>query len=69
MSSLKQETKIGKSRVGVSVALALTPGSRARSGMCVLCFFDFLTFTYSSHLSLSLPALYPLTLRGCHHSH
>lgn len=55
MSFLKQETKIGKSRVGVSVALALTLGSRARIGMCVLCFFDFFMFTHHTSVSVFQP--------------
>ena len=68
MFSPKQETKIGESRIGVSVALALTRGSQVRSGMCVIDRSRYFAFAYLSSLSPSPPARYPFTLQHCHHS-
>lgn len=63
MSSLKQETKIGKSHAGVSAALQLTRGSRARIGTCVFSFSPFLPMdsspTLQSQASSPLPAYSP----------
>ena len=58
MFSHKQETKIAASRTGVSAALALTPGNRARIGMCV--FYFSLSFAFA-HLPVPVSIFQPST--------
>jgi hypothetical protein len=66
--SLKQKIKIGESHTGVAAVLELTPGSRVRTGMCVLYFSSFFISAHLSSFSLSPPALHPFILQDCHRS-